>query len=203
MPTYLPIDPCVPFQLPSPPCSTTPDSQYSSPSPPDCFHHPFDLTQYPATDPTTYPVLESIPPQIQVPQLTYIGRPSYPDNQCMGLPEITRVPISKSRPANINYNHPQQTLSVKSLNLTQDFPVPAIMPTATGVAAATSCYQPGGVHHSVAFSTRRGGRSPNRHHLQQRIPHPYARLFAKKDQVKRRKIWNHTLEKSIFTPYEL
>ncbi|KAF8912732.1 hypothetical protein CPB84DRAFT_1759355 [Gymnopilus junonius] len=36
-----------------------------------------------------------------------------------------------------------------------------------------------------------------------RIPHPYARLFAKKDETKRRKIWNHVLEKLIFSPYEL
>lgn len=35
------------------------------------------------------------------------------------------------------------------------------------------------------------------------IQHPYARLFAKKDEVKRRKIWNHALEKNLFTPYEL
>ncbi|KDR85065.1 hypothetical protein GALMADRAFT_24833, partial [Galerina marginata CBS 339.88] len=35
------------------------------------------------------------------------------------------------------------------------------------------------------------------------IAHPYARLFAKKDEVKRRKIWNHALEKFIFSPYEL
>ncbi|PFH54536.1 hypothetical protein AMATHDRAFT_134330 [Amanita thiersii Skay4041] len=35
------------------------------------------------------------------------------------------------------------------------------------------------------------------------IAHPYARLFAKKDEVKRRKIWNHALEKPLFTPYEL
>ncbi|KAF4623472.1 hypothetical protein D9613_001872 [Agrocybe pediades] len=35
------------------------------------------------------------------------------------------------------------------------------------------------------------------------ITHPYARLFAKKDEVKRRKIWNHALEKLIFSPYEL
>lgn len=35
------------------------------------------------------------------------------------------------------------------------------------------------------------------------IAHPYARIFAKKDEIKRRKIWNHALEKSIFTPYEL
>ncbi|RDB28767.1 Zinc/cadmium resistance protein [Hypsizygus marmoreus] len=35
------------------------------------------------------------------------------------------------------------------------------------------------------------------------IAHPYARLYAKKEQVKRRKIWNHALEKSLFSPYEL
>ncbi|PPQ64430.1 hypothetical protein CVT26_002137 [Gymnopilus dilepis] len=35
------------------------------------------------------------------------------------------------------------------------------------------------------------------------VAHPYARLFAKKDETKRRKIWNHVLEKLIFTPYEL
>ncbi|KAF8973992.1 hypothetical protein BDZ97DRAFT_1912435 [Flammula alnicola] len=38
---------------------------------------------------------------------------------------------------------------------------------------------------------------------QTQIAHPYARLFAKKDEVKRRKIWNHALEKSIFDPKEL
>ncbi|KAF9270280.1 hypothetical protein L218DRAFT_952445 [Marasmius fiardii PR-910] len=35
------------------------------------------------------------------------------------------------------------------------------------------------------------------------IGHPYARLIAKKEEVKRRKVWNHVLEKHIFTPYEL
>lgn len=35
------------------------------------------------------------------------------------------------------------------------------------------------------------------------VAHPYARLYAKKEEVKRRKIWNHTLEKALFTPYEL
>ena len=38
---------------------------------------------------------------------------------------------------------------------------------------------------------------------QVQISHPYARLFAKKDEVKRRKIWNHALEKSLFNPFEL
>jgi len=36
-----------------------------------------------------------------------------------------------------------------------------------------------------------------------RIAHPYARLLAKKDDTKRRRIWNHALEKFIFNPYEL
>jgi hypothetical protein len=35
------------------------------------------------------------------------------------------------------------------------------------------------------------------------IAHPYARLYAKKEGAKRRKIWNHTLEKSLFSPHEL
>ncbi|KAK7463647.1 hypothetical protein VKT23_005588 [Stygiomarasmius scandens] len=35
------------------------------------------------------------------------------------------------------------------------------------------------------------------------ILHPYARLYAKKDEAKRRKIWNHALEKSIFSTLEL
>ncbi|KJA23245.1 hypothetical protein HYPSUDRAFT_137961, partial [Hypholoma sublateritium FD-334 SS-4] len=34
--------------------------------------------------------------------------------------------------------------------------------------------------------------------------HPYARLFAKKDNsVKHRRVWNHALEKSIFDPIQL
>lgn len=36
-----------------------------------------------------------------------------------------------------------------------------------------------------------------------RITHPYARLYAKKDETKRRRIWNHAHEKLIFSPYEL
>jgi hypothetical protein len=35
------------------------------------------------------------------------------------------------------------------------------------------------------------------------IAHPYARLYAKKEGTKRRKIWNHALEKSLFSPHEL
>ncbi len=37
------------------------------------------------------------------------------------------------------------------------------------------------------------------------IAHPYARLYAKKNATgaKRRKIWNHALEKSVFTAHEM
>lgn len=35
------------------------------------------------------------------------------------------------------------------------------------------------------------------------IAHPYARLYSKEKETKRRKIWNHALEKSIFTPLEM
>lgn len=41
------------------------------------------------------------------------------------------------------------------------------------------------------------------HHHRLNIAHPYARLYAKKEGAKRRKIWNHALEKSLFTPHEL
>jgi hypothetical protein len=34
------------------------------------------------------------------------------------------------------------------------------------------------------------------------IAHPYSRLVAKKED-KRRRIWNHALEKSLFNPFEL
>ena len=55
----------------------------------------------------------------------------------------------------------------------------------------------------------RDGSSPLHNHIARNtsarvnIAHPYARLFAKKDEVKRRKIWNHVLEKAIFSSYEL
>ena len=37
------------------------------------------------------------------------------------------------------------------------------------------------------------------------IAHPYARLYAKKNATgaKRRKIWNHALEKSVFNAHEM
>ncbi|KZV71298.1 hypothetical protein PENSPDRAFT_578057 [Peniophora sp. CONT] len=37
------------------------------------------------------------------------------------------------------------------------------------------------------------------------MTHPYARIYAKKqaEAGKRRKTWNHALEKSIFTPHEI
>ncbi|KAF9044779.1 hypothetical protein BDZ89DRAFT_1155579 [Hymenopellis radicata] len=35
------------------------------------------------------------------------------------------------------------------------------------------------------------------------IAHPYARLYARQDSGKRRKIWNHVLEKSVFNAFEL
>ncbi|KAF8922480.1 hypothetical protein CPB85DRAFT_1555831 [Mucidula mucida] len=43
-----------------------------------------------------------------------------------------------------------------------------------------------------------GSTKPNNH-----IAHPYARLYARQDSGKRRKIWNHALEKSVFNAFEL
>ena len=52
---------------------------------------------------------------------------------------------------------------------------------------------------SVQHPARDTGRSASRI----TIAHPYARLYAKKDGSKRRKIWNHVLEKQLFSPQEL
>jgi len=54
-------------------------------------------------------------------------------------------------------------------------------------------------------TTRYSPMAVKKNNAQQRIQiaHPYARLVAKKGEVKRRKIWNHALEKSLFTPFEL
>ncbi|CCL98965.1 uncharacterized protein FIBRA_00973 [Fibroporia radiculosa] len=35
------------------------------------------------------------------------------------------------------------------------------------------------------------------------MAHPYARLYTRRESTKRRKMWNHALEKMIFTPEEL
>ncbi|KAJ7597104.1 hypothetical protein C8J56DRAFT_1107399 [Mycena floridula] len=35
------------------------------------------------------------------------------------------------------------------------------------------------------------------------VAHPYARLYAKKDDTKRRRIWSLSLEKSIFSAFEI
>ncbi|KAL6310019.1 hypothetical protein BKA93DRAFT_180064 [Sparassis latifolia] len=35
------------------------------------------------------------------------------------------------------------------------------------------------------------------------IAHPYARLYTKHEGSKRRKMWNHALEKALFTPQEI
>jgi hypothetical protein len=55
--------------------------------------------------------------------------------------------------------------------------------------------------HFAGVSTSCSSRSPS----QIVIAHPYARLYAKKNATgaKRRKIWNHALEKSVFSAHEM
>ena len=57
--------------------------------------------------------------------------------------------------------------------------------------------------HPCAFPYISGDQLDNKPRQRIKIAHPYARLFAKTGEVKRRKIWNHALEKSLFSPYEL
>lgn len=56
-------------------------------------------------------------------------------------------------------------------------------------------------HRPPAYHPQQHGTSHSNNRVN--IAHPYARLFAKKEEVKRRKIWNHALEKALFNPYEL
>jgi hypothetical protein len=60
-------------------------------------------------------------------------------------------------------------------------------------------FAPAATPSSVQHPARDTGRSTSRI----TIAHPYARLYAKKDGSKRRKIWNHVLEKQLFSPQEL
>jgi hypothetical protein len=55
--------------------------------------------------------------------------------------------------------------------------------------------------HFSGISASCSSRSPS----QIVIAHPYARLYAKKNATgaKRRKIWNHALEKSVFSAHEM
>jgi len=55
--------------------------------------------------------------------------------------------------------------------------------------------------HFPGVATSCSSRSPS----QIVIAHPYARLYAKKNTTgaKRRKIWNHALEKSVFSAHEM
>ncbi|KAE9411047.1 hypothetical protein BT96DRAFT_961680 [Gymnopus androsaceus JB14] len=39
--------------------------------------------------------------------------------------------------------------------------------------------------------------------LRDGVVHPYARLYAKREEAKRRKIWSHAFEKSLFDPSTL
>ena len=62
----------------------------------------------------------------------------------------------------------------------------------SGTSSADSSPSPTGA------SSRTGTTGPLRFH----VAHPYARLVPKKNDT-RRKIWNHVLEKSLFTPFEM
>lgn len=64
-----------------------------------------------------------------------------------------------------------------------------------GISFAPAILPPSSVQHPVRDTCRSAGRIT--------IAHPYARLYAKKDGSKRRKIWNHVLEKQLFSPQEL
>ena len=87
-------------------------------------------------------------------------------------------------------------VSEASVSVAPSTPVESFGPPAPSLLP-----QPDAQSHFSGVRTSCSSRSPS----QIVIAHPYARLYAKKNATgaKRRKIWNHALEKSVFSAHEM
>lgn len=99
----------------------------------------------------------------------------------------------------LQQNSPSPTtsdVSEGSVSVAPSTPVESFGPPAPSLLP-----QPDVQSHFSGVRTSCSSRSPS----QIVIAHPYARLYAKKNATgaKRRKIWNHALEKSVFTAHEM
>jgi hypothetical protein len=87
-------------------------------------------------------------------------------------------------------------ISEGSVSVAPSAPVESFGPPAPSLLPAPDVQS-----HFSGVRTSCSSRSPS----QIVIAHPYARLYAKKNATgaKRRKIWNHALEKSVFSAHEM
>lgn len=86
-----------------------------------------------------------------------------------------------------------------------DIPDPSYQsaPPSRVPSISSSNFPESGVDISLSTHPKLSPRDSSRSAARITIAHPYARLYAKKDNTKRRKIWNHVLEKQLFSPQEL
>ena len=123
---------------------------------------------------------QSVPPPALHPPLRL---PQLPADMAFRIPDAPSYPASNAaelygRSAEARYR--PRTIATRGLSKASS------LPTALSSTAGTAS--------SAAGSSRSG------------LPHPYARIYAKKAEaptVKRRNMWNHALEKSLFTPDEI
>ena len=120
------------------------------------------------------------------------------------LPTLLPPPPALSRG---QYTHPEGFLDMNAdLNNTTAFIMPRRHRTTflEDISACSAQITPGPLPVLQPPGPKvRPAKIPSGAAQRTQIAHPYARLFAKKDEVKRRKIWNHALEKSIFDPTQL
>ena len=121
----------------------------------------------------------------------------YIDTASSPLPALDSPGASSSTPE----SDPPHILSTpRSGSSDPDSPAFSSSANPPGFLQAPSLLPP--VDYRLPLTRRHGNCTARR--AQVDIAHPYARLFAaKKDGTKRRKIWNHALEKSVFSPQEM
>lgn len=142
--------------------------------------------------------MHSIPPQFQIDHYSQLGYSITPMSQYSPAPSPPQSVCSdynSPSPLDLDFSIPNQMDILRHEAHYQIIPLPIYNSPVRSIentvqSHPTSKMRPAKL--KAPSSTK-----------QTTIAHPYARLFAKKDEVKRRKIWNHALEKSIFDPREL
>lgn len=125
--------------------------------------------------PSPIPTPAPLPAYHTDPPPSYFNIPQPPPSYSYSSPQYHSRPI----------DHKKSLLSSQPITSFPD----------DGISFAPTALPPNSVQHPARDTCRSASRIT--------IAHPYARLYAKKDGSKRRKIWNHVLEKQLFSPQEL
>lgn len=92
-----------------------------------------------------------------------------------------------------------------STDVTSSDARPATAPTNQGARAGPGLTKSSSISSMSSTSTESTSYTAPSTSARSTLAHPYARIYAKKADpaVKRRRMWNHALEKSVFTPEEI